>query len=433
MANSFITENTAGVNYTIQNSKKVHATLSLTLIVGVAQADFEVIFPETAPDSVLLYQDISSPLPPVSITMPQTTEQSDTSITSRIVRWRTIDISGVRKLQIEVEATSLSPTSGKELWRIEIFGQVGILTNIVAGNNASITLVEADPIVEMLTHTQCIEENETAILKARVRRNTFPFLPGDCSKMVLEWSQSSDDAISANPGPTVISEETLPNPSPPPPDIFGCKGVAEVILPTLSGMITLNYIFKVIIGDFENSATFQLLQRHCFVLKWGIEGAGDGQFKYPRGITVDKDGNVYVADSGNNRIQKFDGAGNFLKKWGIEGAGDGQFKGPYGITVDKDRNVYVADAGNNRIQEFDGAGNFLKKWGIEGAGDGQFDRPYGITVDKDGNVYVAGTGNHRIQKRSSVIGSIGPRGIGSATIPTFSSWERLTKSVCPMC
>jgi len=135
----------------------------------------------------------------------------------------------------------------------------------------------------------------------------------------------------------------------------------------------------------------------CFITKWGGYGSGDGQFSYPRGIAVDSSGNVYVADTSNNRIQKFDSNGNYITQWGSFGSGDGEFIGPRGIAVDGSGNVYVTDSSNNRIQKFDSNGMFLNKWGIPGTGDGEFDWPVGIAVDSGDNVYVADYLNYRIQ------------------------------------
>jgi DNA-binding beta-propeller fold protein YncE len=150
---------------------------------------------------------------------------------------------------------------------------------------------------------------------------------------------------------------------------------------------------------------------------------GDGQFDGPTDIAIDATGNIYVVDSGNHRIQKFDSTGRFLGKWGTRGSGDGQFETPIGIALDgSGKFVYVTDKGNHRIQKFDVSGptvRFLTKWGSEcnltvtpptgrcldpdGAGplqvgDGQFFEPQAIAVDGAGNVYVSDTGNHRIQK-----------------------------------
>lgn len=60
-----------------------------------------------------------------------------------------------------------------------------------------------------------------------------------------------------------------------------------------------------------------------FRTKWGTEGSEDGQFLIPEGIDIDSAGNIFVADTGNSRIQKFDSDGNFITKWGTEGSGDG--------------------------------------------------------------------------------------------------------------
>ena len=70
------------------------------------------------------------------------------------------------------------------------------------------------------------------------------------------------------------------------------------------------------------------------------------------GRAIDGEGNVYVADSWNHRIQVFDPQGRFLRKWGTEGEENGQFADPKGLATDGDGNVYVADSGNHRIQVF---------------------------------------------------------------------------------
>jgi DNA-binding beta-propeller fold protein YncE len=115
-------------------------------------------------------------------------------------------------------------------------------------------------------------------------------------------------------------------------------------------------------------------------------------------VAVDDAGNVYVSDTYNNRMQKFDSSGNFVTKWGGYGESDGLFYSPVGVAVDNEGSVYVVEDGNYRIQKFDSDGNFLAKWGSRGNGDGQFWGPDGVATDQQGNVYVADTQNHRIQK-----------------------------------
>ena len=69
-------------------------------------------------------------------------------------------------------------------------------------------------------------------------------------------------------------------------------------------------------------------------MSWGSTGSDDGQFNNPHGNEVDQDGNVYITDQGNARVQKFASDGKFLTKRGTHGTGDGQFTHPHGVAVD---------------------------------------------------------------------------------------------------
>jgi DNA-binding beta-propeller fold protein YncE len=90
----------------------------------------------------------------------------------------------------------------------------------------------------------------------------------------------------------------------------------------------------------------------AFITKWGNSTDGQGEFSNPQGVATDSSGNVYVADTWNHRIQKFDPSGGFITKWGSSGASNGQFISPLGVAIDSSGKVYVADSGNNRIQKF---------------------------------------------------------------------------------
>ncbi len=126
-------------------------------------------------------------------------------------------------------------------------------------------------------------------------------------------------------------------------------------------------------------------------------GTGQGQLSAPAATATDAQGNVYVVDGGNYRIQKFDGAGNFLLEWGSIGAADGQFNGVNDVALDSEGNVWVADQNNNRLQKFDGQGNFLQVVGTAGSGDGEFQWPWGLAIAPDDTIYVADHLNSRIQ------------------------------------
>ena len=133
-------------------------------------------------------------------------------------------------------------------------------------------------------------------------------------------------------------------------------------------------------------------------------GSGNGQFAYPQGVAVDPSGTgqaVVVADTNNHRVQVLTNALAYSSQFGSSGAGNGQFANPRGVAVDGAGNRWVADTENNRVQVFTSAGAYSSQFGSSGAGNGQFDSPYGVAVAPDGSVWVADTGNDRVQRFSS--------------------------------
>ncbi len=134
---------------------------------------------------------------------------------------------------------------------------------------------------------------------------------------------------------------------------------------------------------------------HDEVQKWdaALSAAtviGKGQLAAPQGVAVDPAGDVYVADTGNNRIAKFDPAGNLVGSWGgFNLPSDVEYWGSV---------LYVSEAGGDRVDELSPDGALLHRWGGSGAEAGRFDAPEGLGVDPSGQVYVADSGNARVQR-----------------------------------
>lgn len=152
-----------------------------------------------------------------------------------------------------------------------------------------------------------------------------------------------------------------------------------------------------------------------FLGKLGSRGAGQGQFEYPKGMTIDKQNHLYVVDEFNNRIQHFDANFNWLAVWGNQGGNARQLAQPGGAAADSSGNLYVADTGHHRIQKFGADGAWQSNFGSQGAANGQFNQPRAVAMDSQGNLYVADTGNHRIQKFSNsglFIKAWGNQGVG---------------------
>jgi predicted membrane-bound mannosyltransferase/DNA-binding beta-propeller fold protein YncE len=167
------------------------------------------------------------------------------------------------------------------------------------------------------------------------------------------------------------------------------------------------------VADSDNGRIQKFDANGKFLSAFGSKSAPNaigapGTLAEPWGIAVDQTGNVYVADTWNHRIQKFDAAGKLVTLWGTNGDTRGvarvdptSFYGPRAIAIDAQGNLLVSDTGNKRVLKFDAYGKPLDQYGGVGAGEGQFLEQVGIAIDQQGNIFVADTWNLRIQKFDS--------------------------------
>jgi len=127
-----------------------------------------------------------------------------------------------------------------------------------------------------------------------------------------------------------------------------------------------------------------------YLFRIGKRGNKEGEFNLPLTATVGPDGNLYVVDTGNFRVQVFSPDGKFLKSFGKAGRVPGTFAHPKGISVDEAGNVYVVDTSFGNFQIFDAQGRLLLFIGNRGptGGPGEYLLPAGISVDVDGRIYV---------------------------------------------
>ena len=158
-------------------------------------------------------------------------------------------------------------------------------------------------------------------------------------------------------------------------------------------------------------------QSYTFLRKFGSAGSGSGQFGSttpassdgPEDVALDSAGNIYVVDNTNNRVEKFTNAGVYVSQFGTAGSGTSsgtsiQLNAPVGLTVDSSNNIFVADTGNSRVQKVNSSFVFQTAFGANTGTGGSLQNPYDVALDAAGNAYVSDYGQSLIQKFTNTAG-----------------------------
>jgi DNA-binding beta-propeller fold protein YncE len=142
---------------------------------------------------------------------------------------------------------------------------------------------------------------------------------------------------------------------------------------------------ELLLSDIENDCVIKLDNFYAYEGSFGGFGYGEGSLRDPLGISVDRKGDVYVADSQNDRVAIYDPFGNFL-----ESLGETTLRKPSGVTVSEDGLIYVANTEKNSIAIFDPEGNLVLEYGTWGSGMGNFSKPTDLKLGKNDKLMLSG-------------------------------------------
>jgi len=199
-----------------------------------------------------------------------------------------------------------------------------------------------------------------------------------------------------------------------PDDIEGSLKDPEAVATDASGNIW--------VADSGHDRVLEFNAKHEYLRQVGSEGTGKYQFRGIRGIAVNEQGDVYVSDYGNDRVQEFSPTGLFMMQFGTAGTGAGQLIEPTGIAVDSSGDVWVLNTYGVPVQEFSAEGEYMSGFGSLGTGNGQFLGAVGIAIS-GGNLYVSEWINQRVQELSTTgdfLASFDEKGQGSGK--SFLPW-----------
>ncbi|HEY2536534.1 MAG TPA: hypothetical protein VGI24_06075 [Solirubrobacteraceae bacterium] len=221
---------------------------------------------------------------------------------------------------------------------------------------------------------------------------------------------------------------------------FGEAGTGTGKLKEPEG-IALDSAGDIWVADTGNNRLEEFSASGAYITSVGSLGTEAGKLKAPAALTFDAKGNPWVADTGNNRVEKFSkegtcaskvGTPECVSKFGVSGSEPGQLSEPKGIAIDAGEHVWVADTGNNRVQEFSTSGVLLKRFGSAGSGEGQLKAPIDLKIDGAGDIWTVDSLNGRAQAftpSGAFVTQIGWKGVeaGQLTEPHALAFDATGK------
>jgi sugar lactone lactonase YvrE len=263
-------------------------------------------------------------------------------------------------------------------------GQFREPASLAVDNDGKAFVLDAGKHTLQIFACECGESQPLTPASPRATVDLVKEIPGEASAIAATkrpWAIVNDSISAVG----VLAGRTI-----------GSRGSEPGMLKKARGL-TLDTAGKFWVADTGNDRLQKFSIEGNLLQVIGKSGSGEGNFHSPSGVALSLKGNIYVADSGNKRVQVFNAKGMFLGAFGKSGKLAGQFSEPVDLAVDRSENVYVVDRGNDRISKYDSNGTLVWETGKTGKQDGEFSEPSNITVSPDGDVYVLDTGNARVQ------------------------------------
>jgi NHL repeat len=158
----------------------------------------------------------------------------------------------------------------------------------------------------------------------------------------------------------------------------------------VEGSTVAEYRYNEKLGEYRKERSF------------GSAGSGEVSMKEALGIAIGAEGNLYISDTGNDRVDEWSqlstGGVKHVRNFGKEGTGAEEFKEPHGIATDSAGDVWVADTGNDRVEELGPTGTYIQAFGKEGTSEGKLKAPEGVAIDSANDAWIADTANSNVQE-----------------------------------